>query len=185
MRWGIPLLCCCAVSVSGYAHERTGAGPGPEMHALYHKVKASYRFVDALKLREQLTNREEIYFYYFDPATDSLYSCIGEESYAVCAGPERASQFSWSSPEVSYGQRNELAPIDRLFHGPVYFLEGTNPFSQFTTYVYYSGRARVVRCRKTLTSYNFEVARNGEHLYFSSEKKDERAERCEQLYPRP
>ena len=127
------------------------------MHALYHKVKVSYRFVDALKLREVLSNRQEIYFYYFDPATDSLYSCIGEDSYAVCSGPERASMFSWSNPEVSYGQRNKLSPVDRLTHGPVYFLEGVNPFSQFTTYVYYSGHARVVKCRKTLTSYNFEV----------------------------
>src|SRR5437899_3223369 len=113
MRSAILLLFCCAVSVGGYGHERTGTGA--EMHALYHKVKASYRFVDALKLREQLTNQEVTYFYYFDPATDSLYSCNGEDSDAVCAGPERAALFSWSSPEVLYGQRNKLSPIDRLF----------------------------------------------------------------------
>lgn len=95
-----------------------------------------------------------------------------------------ANRFSWTNAEISYGEKNKLSPIERHFTGPAYFLEGMTPFSQVTTYVYYSGRGMVVKCRKTLTTYSFDVLRKGERLFFQSDKKDEYVERCEQVFPR-
>lgn len=185
MRALLSILCICCFSAHSHAHEIESGVPATiTMHALYHKVKASYLMVDLLRLKALPSQEPDIFSYYFDPATDSLYSCIGENNAAVCNGPERAKNISWTKPESLYGRRNGLLPIDRLFHGPVYFLEGATPFCQSTTYVYYSGRGKVIKCRKTLTEYNFEVDRNGEHLFFQSGKKDEWIERCEQLYPR-
>jgi hypothetical protein len=185
MRRLLQILCLCGVSVHAYAHEiETGVPAAIEMHALYHKVKASYPMVDILRLKTPPSHKPDIFSYYFDPATDSLYSCIGDNDSTVCSGPESSKNISWTKPESLYGHRNDLLPIDRLFHGPVYFLEGVTPFSQSTTYVYYSGRGKVIRCRKIFTEYNFEVDKNGEHLFFQNERKDEWTERCEQIYPR-
>lgn len=185
MRRLLQTLCLCGVSVQGYAHDiETGVPATVAMHALYHKVKASYPMVDVLRRKSPLWHKPDIYSYYFDPATDSLFSCVGEDDSTMCSGPERAEKIAWSEPESSYGRRNNLRPIDRFSYGPVYFLEGLTPFTQYTTYVYYSGHKKVIRCRKTLTSYKFEVDRNGEHLFFQSEKKDEWTKQCEQIYPR-
>ena len=182
----LQILCLCGVSVYAHAHGiETGVPTADEMHARYLEVKASYPMVDMLKLKDALLARTDIYSYYFDAATDSLYSCIGDKDSAVCSGPERSKNISWTKAESLYGHRNDLIPIDRHFHGPVYFLEGVNPFSQFTTYIYYSGRGKVIRCRKILTEYNFEMDKNGEHLFFQNERKDDWTERCEQIYPRP
>ena len=123
MRCVLQILCLCGVSVHAYAHEiETGVPAAIEMHALYHKVKASYPMVDILRLKMPLSHKPDIFSYYFDPATDSLYSCIGDNDSTVCSGPERAKNISWTKPESLYGHRNDLIPIDRLFHGPVYFL---------------------------------------------------------------
>jgi len=104
MRRLIPLLCCFAVSVNGNAHESTSVGA--TMHALYHKVKASYILINTLKLSDALRLSDpslghlNIYSYYFDPVAESLYSCIEGNDSGVCSGPERATKISWTDQAI-------------------------------------------------------------------------------------
>lgn len=181
------MLCLCGVSAHGYAHEMENvAGPTAAMHAIYHEVaSSSYPRVDVLVIKISPSDKPWVFSHYFDPATNSLYSCIGEDDSIICNGPERAKKITWSKTESMYGRHNNLLPTDRVSQGPVYFLEGANPFSQLTTYVYFTGHGKVIRCRKTFTEYNFAVDRNGERLFFQGKKKNDFTEQCEQIYPLP
>ena len=162
---------------------RLRSGAAAELHERYHKVSENYIFVDRLELKEMYMDRPIVHSYYFDPSTNSLYSCAGIDDSGVCSGPDRADRFAWLDYEKAYADQNGPSPIDRHQHGSVYFLEGVVPFEQRTRYVYYSGEGKVVRCRWTFTFYDFELERNGEHLYFESDKEPTMSRNCEQLYP--
>lgn len=186
MRTFLAAMFLISVATRVDAHELAqGASATVGMHALYHRVKDLLPLVDTLKLKMKQQNKPDTFSYYFDPATNALYSCIGVGDSTMCSGPERAKLYSWTKSEIAYGQKYKLLPTDRIFYGPEYFLEGATPFSQHSTYVFYSGEGKVTKCRKTHTSYNFELEQNGRHLFFQSEMKDNWVEQCQQVYPRP
>ncbi len=155
-----------------------------EMRETYQHATSHYLLLDQIAHRDALLDTTTVYSHYYDPEAGRLYSCIGEGSYGICSGPERATRFTWSESELRHAEENDLAPINRIVHGPVYLFESATPMSQHTTYVYYQGENRVEKCRATFTTYSFEYVRNGEHTYFDSDRPDELVRRCETLYPR-
>lgn len=171
------------VLVAG-AHEPETKNPTVlAMHRLYHKVSITYVHVDTQIFKDTHSNNTEVHTYYFDPESSTLYSCLGEKNSEVCTGPEWAAQVQWTEPELIYGKQNGLSPIDRHAHGS-YFLSSPTPMKQWTSYVYYQGKNKAVRCRKTLTDYDFEYEKNGEHIFFHGDKKQEYVVRCERIYPK-
>jgi hypothetical protein len=182
MRRAILMVCCVAVSAPGYAREKIGVFP--QSHELYERVKESFLLLDTLQFNDGFNDRLASVYYYFDPTADSLYSCTGEGDSGLCSGPEMRKHFVWSKHERAYARQNDLVPIDRHYSLD-YWVDGATPFIQHSAYVYYSGRDKVVKCRRIKTSYNFLGIRDGKPIEFQSDKKDEYTEKCEQLYPRP
>jgi len=171
------------VPIAG-AHELEIKNPtGLAMHRLFHKVSTTYIHVDTQIFKNTLLNNTDIYTYYFDPESSTLFGCLGEKNSGMCFEPERAARINWTEAELSYGKQNGILPVDRHSHSS-YFLSGLTPMRQSTSYVYYQGKNKVVRCRKTLTDYDFEFEKNGEHLFFFSDKKQEFVVRCERIYPK-
>lgn len=167
------------VPIAG-AHELEIKNPtGLAMHRLFHKVSTTYIHVDTQIFKDTLLNNTNIYTYYFDPESSTLFSCFNE----MCSDPERASRTKWTETELSYGKQNGLSPVNRHAHDS-YFLSGPTPMKQWTSYVYYQGKNKAVRCRKTLTDYDFEFEKDGEHIFFHSDKKQEFVVRCEKIYPK-
>jgi hypothetical protein len=187
MKQTISFFCLFALSAVGFGHEASEPSyPSvlAEGHELYHRAQESYLRVDTLRIKRISSDHSTLINYYFDATTSALYSCVGEGDFAFCLGPEKAKQIVWTNHELTYGRMHDLVPIHRETT-LVYFLEGMTPFNQWTAFVYYTGRNRVVKCRGTDTSYNFEANRDGDPIYFQSEKDNEWSEKCEQLYPRP
>lgn len=185
--WSSLIIFSMVLSGISVAHELTGQSESNiEGHALYHKISSIFPRVDTLRIKSFSSETIFTSTYYFDPIQSFLYTClnIGKDDPITCSGPERAHRYTWNEAEMEYGRKNSLSPIDRHFQGSVYFLEGAIPMSQSTTFIYYQGTNRAVRCRKTLTIYKFEVERNGEHIYFNSDKEDSYDVQCENIYPK-
>ena len=167
------------------AHEFTSMGASAqEIHALYHKAKDSFPRVDLKVIKQVLRERDDTFSWYFDLASNSLYSCIGDKEPVFCTGPERAEKFVWSAAEIDYGTRNGLRPSDRKLDRQVYVLEAQPPFTQATAWVWYAGGGRVVRCRSTFTQFNFEAEIRGAKVFIDSTREPDLVQKCEQLFPR-
>jgi len=189
--------------LNGYSHESTwDESKFPNLvleHRLWHKVRSSFKFVDMhiIKHDSSLKMKPKAYSYYFDDKTNSFYICTGpidvpaaSNNSKLCNHSEdrggiSSSQLEWiSKVEILYGKQNDMLPVSVLRIPEVYFFEGKVPFQQSTTFYYYAGKGKVNRCRTTNNTYNFEFYRDGESIYFQSEKEVDIVAKCEQFYPR-
>lgn len=155
-----------------------------EAHALYHEVR-SLPLVEP-GIYTVVGKFRHLHFYYFDPKESILYPCVtsteGDDTPFCFDWRTRAMQIKWTDRELNEANRLGLTPTDRESTNTV-VLTTSPPFMQHTTYVFYVGSQRVVRCRGTLTAYTFDHIANGETVYFKSERPDDYTYGCDTRFP--
>lgn len=176
------ILLCAPAS----GHELTTMGPTMgALHAEYHRVSASYPLVDEMTLKRDFGLRPLSLLWFFDPDKSHLYRCsvAGED---ILCSPEGAAplDIAWSAAEIQYGESNGLAPVDRHSAPTVYMLEAQTPFAQSTSWVWYAGSGRAVRCRTTFTEFAFEAPTPQGPLFIDSDQAPKLTRECKPLYPK-
>lgn len=173
------------IGTSASGHELTTMGPGlGALHKEYHRISAAYPLVDQMTLRKGHEPGSWSLLWFFDPEKSYLYRCTLAGDDVLCSPEGPPLEIAWGTADIEYGRANSLTPVDRRSAPTVYMLEAQVPFAQSTTWAWYTGRGRVVRCRTTLTEYAFEAPTAQGPVFIESDQAPKVSRECVQLFPR-
>lgn len=177
----VSILVCGVAS----GHELTTMGPTiGALHKEYHRVSAAYPLVDQMTINKGNELGTMALLWFFDPEKSHLHSCFlaGEDLLCPPEGPHP--RIAWEAADIEFGQANGLTPVDREASATVYMLEAQAPFAQSTSWVWFTGAGRVVRCRTTFTEYAFEAPTAQGPVFIESDQPPKISRECAQLYPK-